>query len=51
MLTDYYKSLGGPVASESDIQLKINYDWGRLTDCLYQEFDDNRTILVSFTTK
>jgi hypothetical protein len=35
-LTDYYKSLGGTITTElADKQLKIDYSWGKLSDCSY----------------
>lgn len=54
MLTDYYKSLGGTITTEGKYdtfsQLKIDYSWGRLHDCLYQEQSKGDPIIkVSFT--
>jgi predicted small secreted protein len=34
-LTDYYKSLGGTISTETDTQLEIDYSWGELSDCTY----------------
>ena len=52
-LTDYYKSLGGTVTDEAEedtfSQLNIEYSWGTLSDCLYQEKSSgDKVIHVSF---
>jgi hypothetical protein len=49
-LCEYYKSLGGTITTESDIQLNIGYDWGELSDCAYAIVQKD-TITVSFSTK
>jgi hypothetical protein len=47
-LTDYYKSLGGTIKTEiANMQLKIDYSWGKLTDCAYGVLQD-KTITVIF---
>jgi major membrane immunogen (membrane-anchored lipoprotein) len=53
-LTDYYKSLGGTVKKEgstdTEAYLEIDFDWGKLTQCLYGESGSSKTIAVSFET-
>jgi len=51
-LTNYYKSLGGTITEEgAGKYLKIDYDWGKLTDCVYLGDDNGGRISVSFNTK
>ena len=46
-LKDYYKTLGGTVAGENENELVIDFDWGKLFQCEYQ--DSLKAVQVAFS--